>query len=68
MRWWKVLAAVAAMACLVYGTVAVFAAFDRVSTSASDTLRPFLLTMAPVWLVALAGSWAWLRPPRPRAG
>jgi hypothetical protein len=37
--------------CLLVGTVLVFRAFDRGSHSASDTLRPFLLTMAPVWIV-----------------
>jgi hypothetical protein len=35
---------------LLVGTVLVFRAFDRSSHSASDTLRPFLLTMAPVWV------------------
>ncbi len=54
------------MICLLYGTVAVFLAFDRVSHSASDTLRPFIITMGPVWLVAAAGAWASLRTPRPR--
>ena len=44
-------------ALLIVGTVLVFLAFDRDSHSASDTLRPFLITMAPVWVVAvLAGS------------
>jgi hypothetical protein len=38
---------------LIYGTVMVFLALDAASHSASDTLRPFLLTMTPVWLVAL---------------
>lgn len=38
---------------LIYGTVMVFLALDANSHSASDTLRPFTLTMAPVWLVAL---------------
>ncbi|HUP83745.1 MAG TPA: hypothetical protein VM284_06115 [Candidatus Limnocylindria bacterium] len=38
---------------LIYGTVMVFLALDADSHSASDTLRPFLLTMGPVWLVAL---------------
>jgi len=36
---------------LLYGTVAVFEAFDRVSHSNSDTIRPFVITMAPVWAV-----------------
>jgi hypothetical protein len=48
---------------LAYGTVAVFLAFDRNSHSASDTIRPFLLTMLPVWGVALAGAVALLRSP-----
>jgi hypothetical protein len=50
-----------ALAVLAYGTVLVFLAFDRVSHSASDTLRPFLLTMGPVWALALAGAVAVLR-------
>lgn len=41
---------------LMYGTVAVFLAFDRVSHSNSDTLRPFIITMAPVWVIAIAGA------------
>ena len=39
---------------LAVGTVLVFRAFDTSSHSASDTLRPFLLTMLPVWAVAVA--------------
>ena len=46
---------------LTYGTVLVFLAFDRNSHSASDTLRPFLITMAPVWIVAVAAAMALLR-------
>jgi lipopolysaccharide export LptBFGC system permease protein LptF len=57
-----------AFALLLVGTVLVFQAFDRNSHSASDTLRPFLITMFPVWLVAIAGAWALLRPPAPSAG
>jgi hypothetical protein len=38
------------------GTVLVFRAFDRNSHSASDTLRPFLLTMGPMWIVAVAAA------------
>jgi hypothetical protein len=49
---------------LLYGTVMVFLAFDRDSHSASDTLRPFLITMTPVWAVAIAGALAWLRSPQ----
>jgi hypothetical protein len=33
------------------GTVLAFMTFDKASHSASDTLRPFLITMLPVWLV-----------------
>ncbi|HVS84255.1 MAG TPA: hypothetical protein VHD91_01325 [Gaiellaceae bacterium] len=40
------------LAAALAATVAVFWAFDRNSHSASDTLRPFLLTMVPVWLLA----------------
>ena len=42
-------------------TVLVFQAFDRGSHSASDTLRPFLITMGPVWVLAVAGAVALLR-------
>jgi len=48
---------------LLYGTVAVFMAFDRVSHSNSDTIRPFLITMAPVWAVAIAAAIVLLRSP-----
>ena len=48
-------------ALLLYGTVMVFMAFDRQSHSASDTLRPFVITMAPVWIVAIAGAMVLLR-------
>jgi len=41
---------------LLIGTVLVFEAFDRDSHSASDTIRPFLITMAPVWAVAIAAA------------
>jgi len=51
---WKALTGVAVMfALLLYGTVVVFLAFDRDSNSVSDTIRPFILTMAPVWIVAV---------------
>jgi hypothetical protein len=46
---------------LLYGTVAVFEAFDRVSHSNSDTIRPFILTMAPVWALAIAAATVLLR-------
>lgn len=41
---------------LVYSTIAVFLAFDKDSHSASDTLRPFILTMGPVWALAIAAA------------
>jgi uncharacterized membrane protein len=50
---------------LLFGTALVFSAFDRQSHSASDTLRPFLITMAPVWLV-FAGAAAVLLRARPK--
>ena len=52
------------LAMLLYGTIAVFAALDRNSHSVSDTVRPFIITMAPVWFVAVAGARAWLRGAR----
>ena len=42
-----------AFAVLAYGTVLVFLAFDRDSHSASDTIRPFIITMGPVWALAI---------------
>jgi putative Mn2+ efflux pump MntP len=48
---------------LIAGTVMVFEAFDRQSHSASDTIRPFLITMVPVWTVGIAGAMALLRRP-----
>ena len=45
-----------AFASLIAGTVMVFLALDRHSHSASDTLRPFVITMLPVWAIALAGA------------
>ena len=43
-----------ALILLVYGTVAVFEAFDRVSHSNSDTIRPFVITMGPVRALSIA--------------
>jgi hypothetical protein len=51
----------AGAALLVVGTVLVFRAFDLHSHSASDTLRPFVITMAPVWAVAIAAARTLLR-------
>lgn len=45
-----------ALILLLIGTVLVFQAFDRNSHSASDTIRPFLITMAPVWALAIAAA------------
>jgi hypothetical protein len=46
---------------LLYGTVAVFEAFDKVSHSNSDTIRPFVITMGPVWALAIAATAVLLR-------
>jgi hypothetical protein len=46
---------------LLAGTVLVFRTFDRRSHSAGDTLRPFVLTTAPAWIVAIAASRTLLR-------
>jgi hypothetical protein len=53
MRWTTVGGVAIALAVLIYGTVFVFLAFDRVSHSNSDTIRPFVITMAPVWALAI---------------
>ena len=63
MRKLRVASVLVAFALLLVGTGLVFAAFDRVSHSASDTLRPFIITMAPVWAVALGAAWVLLRAP-----
>jgi hypothetical protein len=65
MRALSIVGVIAAFAVLLVGSMLVFAAFDRTSHSASDTLRPFLITMLPVWAVATAGAWALLRAPTP---
>ncbi len=62
---WKTLVALGvAFAVLLFGTVLVFQAFDRTSNSASDTIRPFVITMAPVWAVAVAAARVLLRSDR----
>lgn len=58
-------ALIVGFAVLMLGTVMVFMAFDRDSHSASDTIRPFVITMAPVWAVAIASAMVLLRPPKP---
>lgn len=61
MRWGTLAWLAAAFAVLLFGTVLVFQAFDRNSSSASDTIRPFLITMTPVWAQALAAATVLLR-------
>ena len=46
---------------LLLGTALVFRAFDIHSHSASDTLRPFVITMAPVWIVSVIAARTLLR-------
>jgi hypothetical protein len=61
MRWLVAGGVGLAFLVLLYGTAMVFMVFDRDSHSASDTLRPFVITMAPVWIVAVAGAAVLLR-------
>jgi hypothetical protein len=61
MSWRAVVPVGIAFAVLLYGTVLVFQAFDRNSNSASDTIRPFLITMAPVWALSVAAARVVLR-------
>jgi hypothetical protein len=68
MRTIRIVGVAAAFAALLLGTVLVFEAFDRHSHSASDTRRPFIIAMLPVWAVAIAGAWALLRAPSPSHG
>jgi len=42
---------VASAAMLVAASVVVFLIFDSRSHSNSDTIRPFVLTMAPAWIL-----------------
>lgn len=54
---WRAVAGVAAMfVLLAYGTVVVFLVFNRDANSVSDVVRPFILTMAPVWIVAIVAA------------
>lgn len=64
MRWKPATAVGLGLVVLVYGTVLVFQAFDRDSHSASDTIRPFLITMAPIWALAIAAARVLLRNSR----
>lgn len=65
MRWSTAAWVAFALAVLAWGTVLVFEAFDRNSHSASDTIRPLLITMGPVWVLAIAAARVLLRRPRP---
>ena len=65
MRWSTAGGVAVALAVLVYGTVLVFEAFDRNSNSASDTIRPFVITMGPVWVLSIWAALVLLRKPRP---
>ncbi len=56
MRWKALVWVAVALAVLLYGTVLVFEAFDRNSHSNSDTIRPFVITMGPVWALAIAAA------------
>jgi hypothetical protein len=53
MKWTRVSGVFFALSVLLFGSVLVFQAFDRNSNSASDTIRPFLITIGPVWAVAI---------------
>jgi hypothetical protein len=64
MKWTRVAGVALALAVLLYGTVAVFEAFDRVSHSNSDTIRPFVITMGPVWVLSIWAATVLLRKPR----
>jgi hypothetical protein len=64
MRAKTVTGVVAAFAVLVLATGLVFEGFDRSSHSASDTIRPFLITMGPIWTLAIVAAWALLRERR----
>jgi hypothetical protein len=55
------IAVAVALAILVFGSVLVFEAFDRNSHSASDTIRPFIITMGPVWALAITAAVVLLR-------
>jgi hypothetical protein len=61
MNWRSFIWVGVALLVLLYGTVAVFQAFDRNSNSVSDTVRPFVITMAPVWALAIAAARVLLR-------
>ena len=64
MKWTTVGSVAIALAVLLFGTVLVFQVFDQNSHSASDTIRPFIITMGPVWAIAIWASAVLLRKPR----
>jgi hypothetical protein len=65
MRWSTAAGVGVALAVLLFGTVLVFEAFDRNSNSASDTIRPFVITMGPVWALSIWAAVVLLRKSRP---
>jgi hypothetical protein len=66
-RSFRLASVLVALAVLAFGSALVFQALDRTSHSASDTIRPFLVTMAPVWAVAAWASALLLRGSRNQA-
>jgi hypothetical protein len=64
MNWRSLTAVAVARIVLLYGTIAVFEVFDRDSHSVSDTIRPFIITMGPVWALAIAAAGILLRKSR----
>jgi hypothetical protein len=64
MKWTTVGSVAIALAVLLFGTVLVFQEFDRNSHSVSDTIRPFVITVGPVWAIAIWASAVLLRKPR----
>jgi hypothetical protein len=63
MKWTTAASVSIALAVLMFGTVLVFQEFDRNSHSVSDTIRPFVITMGPVWAIAIWASAVLLRKP-----
>ena len=58
----KVAGVAVAFVALAFGSMLVFQVFDRSSHSVSDTIRPFVITMGPLWAVAVAAAIVLLRP------
>ena len=54
---------VASAAMLVAASVVVFLIFDSHSHSNSDTIRPFVITMAPAWILYVL-VWRFVRTKR----